>query len=331
MADHNNFVWNTSDGRNVTDTFIVADRFGKRNANIVRSVERLVELFPNEYRESQRTGANGQLVRVYEMTHAGFNYLVRKFRDSNPGMVDIFHKCFGLHDAADMMAEAGIINQQEQQIMFDGEENDETAKNNDGAVINNGETPVELPKICSQEQIDDAIVTIQHLPVDARLFPYLSELFRRTCEECYTILKETRIDQIRDAIKANERIAELERRMDDLVGAMTKPTIFVEQEIKTTGEAISMNQLAKMMASYGIQTGEIRLYEWMRDNNYLCSIGADYNLPTQQAMQMGLFVIEPGSFTKPNGQVVKTRTTRVTEKGQIYFINKFLYNQQAER
>ena len=313
MADHNNFVWNTSDGRNVTDTFIVADRFGKRNANIVRSVERLVELFPNEYRESQRTGANGKLVRVYEMTHAGFNYLVRKFRDANPGMVDIFHKCFGLHDAADMMAEAGIINPQEQQIMFDGEENDETAENNDVAVINNDqkrpENDLAIAQIVdnAQQAIDDAFKAVR-----AAIIANHNVMAARLRER-------------------DERIAELERRMDDLVGAMTKPTIFVEQEIKTTGEAISMNQLAKMMASYGIQTGEIRLYEWMRDNNYLCSIGADYNLPTQQAMQMGLFVIEPGSFTKPTGQVVKTRTTRVTKKGQIYFINKFLYNQQAER
>lgn len=313
MADHNNFVWNTSDGRNVTDTFIVADRFGKRNANIVRSVERLVELFPNEYRESQRTGANGQLVRVYEMTHAGFNYLVRKFRDASPGMVEIFHKCFGLHDAADMMAEAGIINPQEQQIMFDGEENDETAENNDVAVINNDpkrpENDLAIAQIVdnAQQAIDDAFKAVR-----AAIIANHNVMAARLRER-------------------DERIAELERRMDDLVGSMTKPTIFVEQEIKTTGEAISMNQLAKMMASYGIQTGEIRLYEWMRDNNYLCSIGADYNLPTQQAMQMGLFVIEPGSFTKTNGQVVKTRTTRVTEKGQIYFINKFLYNQQAER
>lgn len=95
---------------------------GKRNANLVRSVELLKDLFPNEYTEKQRTGNNGQLVKVYEMTHAGFNFLVRKFRDTNPGMVDIFNKCFDVQ---------AIMRETEHKRLFDGEENDETSENND--------------------------------------------------------------------------------------------------------------------------------------------------------------------------------------------------------
>lgn len=104
-----------------------------------------------------------------------------------------------------------------------------------------------------------------------------------------------------------------------------------QRPVEPIGDNISVNELAKMICSYGYDIGEIRLYEWLRNNGYLCSVGGDYNLPTQQAIQQGLFVVRAGQYKKPTGQMVQTRTTRVTQKGQVYFVNKFIFEKQGKQ
>ena len=104
-----------------------------------------------------------------------------------------------------------------------------------------------------------------------------------------------------------------------------------QRPVEPIGDNISVNELAKMICSYGYNIGEIRLYEWLRNNGYLCSVGGDYNLPTQQAIQQGLFVVRAGQYKKPTGQMVQTRTTRVTQKGQVYFVNKFIFEKQGKQ
>jgi anti-repressor protein len=104
-----------------------------------------------------------------------------------------------------------------------------------------------------------------------------------------------------------------------------------QKAVEPTGDNVSVNELAKMICSYGYDIGEIRLYEWLINNGYLCSVGGDYNLPTQQAIQQGLFVVRAGQYKKPTGQMVQTRTTRVTQKGQVYFVNKFIFEKQGKQ
>lgn len=98
--------------------------------------------------------------------------------------------------------------------------------------------------------------------------------------------------------------------------------------IKITQELVTVGELAKMLCQYGITTGEMRLFQWMRDNQFLCAMGSEYNLPRQKYIEQGLFVIKASRVQLPNGQIIEKNTTKVTAKGQEYFINRFLYNQQ---
>lgn len=74
----------------------------------------------------------------------------------------------------------------------------------------------------------------------------------------------------------------------------------------------------------GKKIGQNRLFEWLRNNNYLCSKGQYYNQPTQKAMDMGLFEIKQIVINKPDGCVMGNTITKVTGKGQVYFVNKIL-------
>ena len=83
-------------------------------------------------------------------------------------------------------------------------------------------------------------------------------------------------------------------------------------------------ELAKILQQNGVNIGQNRLFSWLRDNGYLCQKGQYYNQPTQKSMELGLFEIKQTTITKPDGTVLVTTTTKVTGKGQIYFVNKFL-------
>lgn len=75
----------------------------------------------------------------------------------------------------------------------------------------------------------------------------------------------------------------------------------------------------------GVDTGAKRLFQWLRDKSYLINRkGSDWNSPTQKSMNLGLFVIKESTHTQPDGTVRVTKTTKVTGKGQQYFVNKFL-------
>ena len=82
--------------------------------------------------------------------------------------------------------------------------------------------------------------------------------------------------------------------------------------------------LLVLVLQNGVDMGQNRLFKWLRSNGYLCRHGEHYNTPTQKAMEMGLFEIKEHSVLRPDGSVMVTRTTKVTGKGQVYFVNKFL-------
>lgn len=89
--------------------------------------------------------------------------------------------------------------------------------------------------------------------------------------------------------------------------------------------SILVGELAKILKQNGIDTGEHRLFEWLRNNGYLIKrSGADYNLPTQRSMNLGLFEVKETAILHYDGSVSITHTTKVTGKGQAYFINIFL-------
>lgn len=104
-----------------------------------------------------------------------------------------------------------------------------------------------------------------------------------------------------------------------------KPKEIFADAVSASHTSILIGALAKIISQNGVQIGQNRLFAWMRENGYLITRrGADYNMPTQRAMEMKLFEIKERTVNNPDGSVRIIRTALVTGKGQQYFINKFL-------
>lgn len=103
-----------------------------------------------------------------------------------------------------------------------------------------------------------------------------------------------------------------------------KPKTIFADAVSASNTSILIGDLAKLICQNGVQTGQKRLFEWMREKGYLIKYGSSRNMPTQKAADMGLFEVKETTITNPDGSVRVTRTTKVTGKGQQYFINKFL-------
>lgn len=105
--------------------------------------------------------------------------------------------------------------------------------------------------------------------------------------------------------------------------AEQKPKVIFAEAVSASKTSILIGDLAKILKQNGIDIGQKRLFSWLRDNGYLIKGGSSKNMPTQRSMDMGLFVVKEGSYVNGEGVNVTTKTTKLTGKGQIYFINKF--------
>lgn len=106
-----------------------------------------------------------------------------------------------------------------------------------------------------------------------------------------------------------------------------KPKVIFAESVQASENSILIRELATILRQKGVEIGEKRLFAWLRKNGYLIKQKGDsYNLPTQRSMELGLFEIHKRTLTDPDGSIRITRTPRVTGKGQIYFVNKFLNN-----
>jgi phage antirepressor YoqD-like protein len=104
-----------------------------------------------------------------------------------------------------------------------------------------------------------------------------------------------------------------------------KPKVLFADAVSTARTTILIGELAKLLKQNGIEIGEKRLFQWLRENNYLISRkGTDYNAPTQKSMQLQLFTVKETTINHSDGHITINKTTKVTGKGQQYFINKFL-------
>lgn len=103
-----------------------------------------------------------------------------------------------------------------------------------------------------------------------------------------------------------------------------KPKQIFADAVSASHTSILIGDLAKLICQNGIQIGQKRLFEWMRQNGYLIKYGASRNMPMQKYIEQGLFEIKESSVQNPDGSVRITRTTKVTGKGQVYFVNKFI-------
>lgn len=124
----------------------------------------------------------------------------------------------------------------------------------------------------------------------------------------------------RALLLADEKIQKLETQIE-----ADKPKVLFADAVSASHTSILVGELAKLISQNGYKIGANRLFAWMRENGYLIKRkGSDWNMPTQRSMEMGLFEIKETNIQHPDGHVTITKTSKVTGKGQQYFINKFL-------
>lgn len=126
---------------------------------------------------------------------------------------------------------------------------------------------------------------------------------------------------------AKQTIESREQRIHSLEAETErmKPKEIFADAVSASNSSILIGDLAKILHGNGIKIGRGRLFAWMREHGYLIKQkGTSYNMPTQRAMELKLFKVKEGSYVDGKGNNVITKTTKVTGKGQQYFINKFL-------
>lgn len=134
-----------------------------------------------------------------------------------------------------------------------------------------------------------------------------------------TLLDPDYIIQLATTLKRErEKNKELENKIET-----DKPKVIFADGVAASKSSILVGDLAKLIKQNGYPIGQKRLFEYLRDNGYLMKSGNSRNMPTQRSMEMGLFEVKISSVVNPDGSVRETKTTKVTGKGQIYFVNKF--------
>ncbi|WP_195264067.1 phage antirepressor KilAC domain-containing protein [Clostridium sp. 1001275B_160808_H3] len=115
------------------------------------------------------------------------------------------------------------------------------------------------------------------------------------------------------------------RRLLEEEKKVNAPKVIFADAVSTSSSSILVGELAKLLKQNGVDTGQNKLFSWLRNNGYLIKRkGTDYNMPTQRAMDQGLFEIKETPIVHSDGHITVSKTTKVTGKGQQYFINKFI-------
>jgi len=158
-----------------------------------------------------------------------------------------------------------------------------------------------------------------------RYFIEAEKAFRQVLSQ-RPVIPQTFSEALRLAASQAEQIEQQQKQLE-----AQRPRVLFSQAVETAKESVLIGELAKIICQNGVQTGEKRLFKWLRDNHYLCACGERYNQPSQKAMELGLFEMKKTTINKPNGETMVSTTTKVTGKGQVYFVNKLLYNQQNQQ
>ena len=163
------------------------------------------------------------------------------------------------------------------------------------------------------------ICMIQRTPEGKQIRQYFIDL-----EKAWNTPEQIFARALKMADKEIERLKENNALLTQDNQRMKPKEIFADA-VATSTTSILIGALAKLLKHNGVDTGQKRLFIWMRENGYLIKRkGADWNTPTQKSMEMGLFEVKESTVNNPDGSVRINKTTKVTGKGQQYFINKFL-------
>ena len=132
-------------------------------------------------------------------------------------------------------------------------------------------------------------------------------------------------------LATNLKAEQEKRKAAELQIEADRPKVVFADSVSVSHTNILISELAKVLKQNGVpDMGQNRLFQWMKDNNYLISRrGTDYNMPMQKSMEMGLFCIKETTVNHSDGHTSISRTPKITGKGQIYFVNKFLNSTKA--
>lgn len=200
-------------------------------------------------------------------------------------------------------------------------------ENKDFNLLKNEQVQIEGNREVKRELLDYAITIemakeicmIQRSPKGKEVRQYLIQLERAW--------NTPELVMARGLQASQKLLAEREEKIKLLEAdnSRMKPKEIFADAVATSHTSILVGELAKIIKQNGVDIGQARLFEWLRNNGYLIKRkGVDWNMPTQKSMDLGLFEIKEGSIQNADGSVRITKTSKVTGKGQQYFINKFL-------
>ncbi|WP_107613002.1 phage antirepressor KilAC domain-containing protein [Clostridioides difficile] len=163
-------------------------------------------------------------------------------------------------------------------------------------------------------------------------------IYTKRFDEMEKVLKEQQLklpttykealQQLLIEVEEKEQL-QLENQEKDKVIQLQQPKVLFADSVASSDNSILVGELAKLLRQNGIDTGQNRLFDWLRNNGYLIKRkGEDYNTPTQKSVDLGVIEIKEGTRVHPDGHTSITKTPKITGKGQIYFINKFKKNNQ---
>lgn len=141
----------------------------------------------------------------------------------------------------------------------------------------------------------------------------------------YFIELERKWNDPQEIVKRGYAILQNENAQLRIENEQMKPKALFADAVSASKTTVLIGELAKILKQNGVNIGATRLFAWLRENGYLISRkGTDWNMPTQKSMELGLFEIKETTITHSDGHTTISKTTKVTGKGQQYFINKFL-------
>ena len=142
-------------------------------------------------------------------------------------------------------------------------------------------------------------------------------------EKAWNTPEQVMARALKIADKQIEELKENNHLLEQKIEQDRPKTIFADA-VSASETSILVGDLAKLICQNGYQIGQKRLFEWLRQNGYLMKCGSSRNVPTQRYLEQGLFEVKESNVQNPDGSIRITRTTKITGRGQLYFVNKFL-------
>lgn len=191
------------------------------------------------------------------------------------------------------------------------EENTDFYKCTSSTVVNNGAVRV----------LDDYLLTISM----AKQLAMMARTERSRLYREYFLDLERKWNSPQEVVKRGYAILQDENTQLRIENKAMKPKALFADAVSASNKTILIGDLAKILKQNGVNIGSVRLFRWLRKHGYLIKRDAsDYNMPTQKSMERKLFMVKETVITHSDGHTTISKTTKVTGKGQIYFVNKFL-------